>query len=87
MFGGKDLGFEVNTLRVVANDKFLRDNPAAKKLFEVAAIDINDVSAQNNKMRDGEDSDSDIDRHVKNWIRDNRADFDSWVKSAMAMAK
>ena len=87
VFEGKDLGFEVNTLRVVANDKFLRDNPAAKKLFEVAAIDINDVSAQNNKMRDGEDSDSDIDRHVKNWIRDNRADFDSWVKAAMAMAK
>ena len=82
-FGGKDLGFAVNALRVVANDKFLKANPSAAKLFELASIDINDVSAQNNKMQAGEDSDDDIDRHVAEWIAANQSDFDSWVQTAM----
>ena len=83
-FNGKNLGFEVNALRVVANSDFLNKNPAAKKLFEVAKIDINDVSGQNNKMRDGEDSDSDINRHVDAWIKSNRSAFDGWLKAARA---
>jgi glycine betaine/proline transport system substrate-binding protein len=81
-FNGKELGFEVNALRVVAADDFLDKNPAAKKLFEVAKIDINDVSAQNNKMRDGEDSESDIARHVREWIAANQSAFDSWIAAA-----
>ena len=81
-YNGKQVGFEVNALRIVANSDFLRDNPAAKKLFEEAKIDINDVSEQNNKMRDGEDKDADINRHVDEWIANNRAAFDDWVKEA-----
>ena len=83
-FNGKQVGFEVNALRIVANTDFLRKNPAAKKLFELAKIDINDVSAQNNKMRDGEDKDSDINRHVDEWITKNRATFDGWLSAARA---
>ena len=86
-FQGKNLGFAVNSLRVVANDKFLKANPAARKLFELAAIDINDVSAQNNKMQAGEDSEEDIDRHVAEWIAANQDAFDSWVKSAKEAGK
>ena len=82
-YRGKNLGFAVNALRVVANDKFLKANPAAAKLFEAASININDVSAQNNKMQAGEDSDDDINRHVDEWIAANQAEFDSWVKMAM----
>ena len=81
-FQGKNLGFAVNTTRVVAHRRFLEENPAAKALFEAANIDINDVSAQNNKIRDGEDSDADIARHVDEWISDNRAAFDSWLQAA-----
>ena len=81
-FNGKEVGFEVNALRVVANDKFLSDNPAAKKLFELAKIDINDVSAQNNKVQNGEDSEADIARHVEEWISANQGEFDSWIKTA-----
>ncbi|MGI9336921.1 MAG: glycine betaine/L-proline ABC transporter substrate-binding protein ProX [Gammaproteobacteria bacterium] len=81
-YNGKQVGFEVNALRIVANSDFLRDNPAAEKLFELASIDINDVSAQNNKMRDGEDKDADINRHVDEWIAKNRATFDGWIKAA-----
>ena len=84
MFDGKNLGFAVNELRVVANNAFLAANPAAGKLFEVAAIDINDVSAQNKKMRDGEDKIEDIARHVDEWIAAHRDLFDGWLAAARA---
>lgn len=83
-FQGKNLGFAVNSLRVVANNRFLKDNPAAAKLFEVATIDINDVSAQNSAMRNGEDSLKDIARHVDKWIKKNQAKFNAWLKAARA---
>ena len=86
-FGGKEVGFEVNSLRVVANNEFLKENPAAKKLFEIATLDINDVSAQNKKMRDGEDSIEDIDRHVDEWIRNNQDTYKKWLSEAKAAAK
>lgn len=81
-FNGKNLGFAVNALRVVANSDFLQKNPAAKKLFEVAKININDVSAQNSKINSGEDSASDIANHVEGWIVANRGEFDSWLEAA-----
>ena len=83
-FNGKNLGFAVNSLRVVANNKFLGANPAAAKLFELAVLDINDVSAQNKKMRDGQDSIDDIERHVDEWIKAHQATFDSWIKMAQS---
>lgn len=81
MYQGKELGFEVNTLRIVANNDFLDANPAARAVFELAQLNINDVSAQNNRMRDGEDSVEDILRHVDEWIAANQETFDSWVEA------
>ena len=83
---GRNLGFEVNDIIVVARDEFLEENPAAEKLFEVAKIDINDISAQNNKMRAGEDSPEDIANHVETWISDHQEEFDSWVEQARQAA-
>ena len=83
-FQGKDLGFEVNSIRIVANNKFLKANPAVERLFKVATIDINDVSAQNSAMNKGEDSLKDIARHVDEWIDNNQSTFDSWLKAARA---
>ena len=82
MFGDKNIGFAVDTMHVLARDEFLKANPAAAKLFEVARIDINDISAQNKKMADGEDSSDDIDRHVDEWISAHQADYDSWLAAA-----
>lgn len=84
VYNGKDLGFAVDSIRVVATDDFLADNPAAKALFEIAVLDINDVSAQNKKVADGEDSSEDIDRHVAEWIRANQETYDSWLAAARA---
>ncbi|WP_293572698.1 glycine betaine/L-proline ABC transporter substrate-binding protein ProX [Phaeobacter sp.] len=85
-FNGKDLGFAVDSIRVVATDDFLAANPAAGKLFEVAQISINDISAQNKLVADGEDDSADIDRHVDSWIANNRATYDSWLDAARAAA-
>jgi len=81
-FGGKNLGFAVDNLRIIARNDFLKANPAAAKLFEVAKININDISAENKQIADGEKSSADIDRHVDAWIKANQATYDSWLAAA-----
>lgn len=85
-FDGKNLGFAVDSIRVVARNDFLEANPAAAKLFEVAKIDINDVSAENKMIADGQSSMADIDRHADEWIAAHQADYDSWLAAARAAA-
>ncbi len=82
VYDGRELGFAVNELRVLANKDFLDANPAAAKLFELAKIDINDVSAQNNQMQRGEDSLEAIESHVEAWIEKNRDAFNGWIAAA-----
>ncbi len=82
VYEGSELGFAVNELRILVNNDFLEANPAAAKLFELAQIDINDVSAQNNAMQGGEDSIDAIDGHVDAWIEENREMFESWIAEA-----
>lgn len=84
---GKNLGFSVNSIHVFANNTFLKKNPAAKRFFELARIPINDIGAQNLKMRDGEKSLKDINRHADEWISANQALFDSWVQQAINTAQ
>lgn len=85
-FDGKNLGFAVDNLRIVARNDFLKANPAAAKLFEVAKISINDVSAENKLIADGEDSSKAIDKHVADWIKAHRAEYDGWLEAARASA-
>jgi len=86
-FGDKDLGFAVDSIRVIASDDFLAANPAAHKLFELAKLDINDISAQNKKISEGEDTSDDIDRHVNEWIAANQEAYDGWLEAARAAAE
>lgn len=86
-FDGKNLGFAVDNLRIVARNDFLEANPAAKKLFEVATVSINDVSAENKLIADGEKTSADIDRHVDDWIKANQATYDGWLQAARDAAK
>lgn len=80
---GRNLGFVTNTQRVVANREFLEENPAAKKFFEVAQLDADAISDQNLKMRNGEDSPEDIERHVQEWLDANKEKFQGWIDEAM----
>lgn len=86
-FNGKNLGFAVDNIGIVARNDFLQANPAAAKLFEVAKLNINDISAENKLIADGEDSSEDIDRHVDDWIKANQATYDGWLAEARAAAK
>ena len=83
---GSNTGFEINAQRIVANNDFLADNPAAAALFEAMSIPLDDVSAQNLIMNEGEDSTGDIARHATEWIAANRDVFDGWLETARAAA-
>ena len=84
---GKNYGFLVNTQEIVANKKFLADNPAAAKLFEVMQISVNDVSAQNLRMKEkGQGGWDNAERHADAWIKANQTKFDGWLDAARKAA-
>lgn len=84
---GRNLGFAINRECILSNKKFLQANPAAKRFFELVKIPINDVSAQNDRMHNGENKSKDILRHVREWIADNKETFESWIKEALKEAQ
>jgi len=80
------LGFVVNNIRIVANKKFLSDNPAAKQFFEDFKLPLVDINAQNAKMQAGEKSQRDIDRQADEWISAHQQEWDQWLADARAAA-
>ncbi|MFN2257925.1 MAG: glycine betaine/L-proline ABC transporter substrate-binding protein ProX [Desulfuromonadaceae bacterium] len=81
------LGFIAADIQMVANKEFAENNPAAKRFFELFTISLADVSAQNHRMNNGENSDRDLERHAKEWIKENQAQWDEWMAAARAAAK
>jgi glycine betaine/proline transport system substrate-binding protein len=81
------LGFVAADIRVVANKRFLENNPAAKEFFKVFTLPLADINEQNTKMQDGEKSKEDIERHVKEWITKNQETWNGWLDAARAAAK
>jgi glycine betaine/proline transport system substrate-binding protein len=80
------LGFVVNDIRIVANKEFLEKNPAAKKFFEVFALPLSDINQQNTKMEDGEKSQTDVERHAKEWISAHQETWNGWLDAARKAA-
>ena len=87
MPNGKNYGFPLNNEYIVANKVFVEKNPAAAKLFEVMVLPINDISSQNRRLNDGENRQTDIERHTDGWIKAHQKTFDGWVAQAMAAAQ
>lgn len=83
---GRNVGFTVNNQMIVANKAWLEQNPAAAKFFELIKLPVEDVSAENMRMKDGEKSSKDIDRHVKEWIAQHKDLFEGWVEEARKAA-
>lgn len=83
---GRDTGFPIYTVKVLANKDFIGKHPAARKLFEVANISTADISAENMLMQQGQNKPSDIRRHAQNWISAHQSQFDKWVAQAMQAA-
>ncbi len=80
-------GFVVSDVRIVANKKFVDNNPAVKRFFEVFTLPLNDVNAQNARMNEGEKSAKDIERHADEWIAKNQDKWNGWIKEALNAAK
>ena len=81
-FFGKNLGHIPWSMNIMANNEFLKKNPAAHALFKVVRISIEDVSAQNKLIYEGETSPEDIKRHTDAWIANNRSAYDGYLKAA-----
>ncbi|MDA2925632.1 glycine betaine/L-proline ABC transporter substrate-binding protein ProX [Acidobacteria bacterium AH-259-G07] len=77
-----DLGWPPNDIRVVANKRFLEENPAAERLFELVEIPLVDISTQNARMFQGEKSEKDIRRHAGEWIEKHQTLVDNWLREA-----
>ncbi len=84
---GKNYGFQMNSMKIVANKKFAEANPAAAKLFEIMKLNINDISAENMMMSQGHNSSADIEAHAEGWIKAHQQLFDGWVAEAKKAAK
>jgi glycine betaine/proline transport system substrate-binding protein len=81
------MGFPGNDIVVVANNKFLADNPAAAKMFEIMSIPFVDIAAQNAKMFEGENTEADIERHVNEWVAAHKQEWNGWLEEARRAAK
>lgn len=84
---GKNLGFAVDQLRILANREFVEQNPAAQRFFELVTIPIDDISAQNQLMQAGEDTPEDIRRHAEEWVAENQEQFNQWLDEARQAAQ
>ncbi|WKL16853.1 glycine betaine/L-proline ABC transporter substrate-binding protein ProX [Comamonas testosteroni] len=84
---GKNYGFRLNQQYILANKAWAEKNPAAAKLFAVMQLPIEDINAQNMRMRQGESSEADVGRHVDGWIKAHQHTFDGWLEQARAAAK
>ena len=81
------LGFVAADIRIVANKKFINANPAIKKFFEIFTLPLDDINEQNTRMNDGEKSARHINKHVTEWISNNKATWDSWLQEARKAAE
>jgi len=79
---GANYGFNVNSMRIVANKSVAKNHPDAAKLFSIMNVSVNDVSAENQLIKDGQNKPADINRHVDAWIHAHQATFDEWIKVA-----
>ncbi len=84
---GQNYGFQANNQRIIANRQFAEANPAAAKLFSIMQLSANDISAQNLRMRDGEKSMADIERHTNAWIKAHQKTFDGWIQESRKAAQ
>jgi glycine betaine/proline transport system substrate-binding protein len=79
---GKNLGLLLDQVTILVNQEFIAANPAAKRLFELVQIPVEDISAENDLIQQGENKPEDIRRHAEEWVEQNQALFNSWIEAA-----
>ncbi len=83
---GRNYGFPVNNMYIVANKAWAEKNPAAARLFAEMKLPLADINAQNLRMHEGQASQADINAQVDGWIHAHQALFDGWIRQALAAA-
>lgn len=84
---GKNYGFKMNTMHIVANKRFAEANPAAAKLFSIVKLPLNDINVQNGLMNKGQNKPADVERHADAWLKGHEALVNDWLTQARAAAK
>lgn len=84
---GKNYGFPVNTMHIVANKTFTDANPAAAKLFSIVKLPLNDINVQNGLMNRGQSKPADIERHADAWLKGHGALVNEWLTQARVAAE
>ncbi|CAN7667888.1 glycine betaine/L-proline ABC transporter substrate-binding protein ProX [Caballeronia sp. LjRoot34] len=71
------------TYYVMANKKWLSENPAAAKFISLVKFPMQDRAIQNQKMEEpGQRSDIAIKKYAEQWILEHKTEFDSWIEQA-----
>lgn len=83
---GKNYGFQLNQQYILANKAWAQANPVAARLFALMEVSVDAINAQNMRMRQGENSQADVQRHVDLWIQAHQSTFDGWIAQALASA-
>ena len=65
---GKNFVFQIGQQPIVANKKFLKDNPVARKWFELMQISVADMSAESLRIKQEKNQEKDILRHAQKWV-------------------
>ncbi len=81
------MGFVVSDINIIANKKFMDKNPELKAFFAAFSLPLSDVNEQNTKMKNGEKSQADINRHVDQWIAKNKKQWNDWLELARTAAE
>lgn len=68
LFNDKNIGFFIDNVRILVNKKFLKVNLVVKCLFEQIEIFLEDVSIEQEKVKNGENKFIDICYYVEEWI-------------------
>lgn len=72
---------------IAVNKTWASENPAGAEFFKLVKMTLKDRADQNQKMLNGENREADIDRHAREWIKTHQAEFDGWIKTAMATSR
>lgn len=76
---GKNLGMVQGKYRVIANQKFLENNPSIRRFFELVKIPSEDMARESSRIKQGENKPQDIRRHAEEWIKENQTQFEGWL--------
>lgn len=81
-----EIGWLPTTYYIGVSEVWAQENPAAVAFFERIKMKLEDRVWQNRLMKEGEDSDEDIDRHAMQWIEKHHDEFETWIQEAIDAA-